>query len=144
MSKWSGKPLIQSGHCVDLLFSTTNPCRSSNRTIGRSRMFPSTRAKCSNTQTFPVALAPPKLDPYQEDILMPATPSLVQSPASSISSAASIASLSLDCSGWTTQASDIGQPLQWKFSGNLDTWFSSVALAPDVVVYSVHTRKYSC
>lgn len=116
---------------------------------------------------FPAALTPPKLDPYQEwlilnrsrleakeeeeeeptpmvvecmsvvqmtDVLTPATPSLVQSPASSISSAASIPSFDSDDSEQMIRAADIDEPLQQKFSGSLDAWFDSAAFASDVTV----------
>ena len=107
-----------------------------------------------------MALDPPKLDPYQEwlipnqnlpeaeeeeptptvegtsvaatsDVLTPATPPLVQSPASSISSAAER----------TIQVTDISDPLPQKFSGNLDAWFDSAAPAPNVAVHGVYNVK---
>lgn len=121
-----------------------------------------------------MALTPPKLDPYQEwlilnqsrleaeegeeeqltpmavecmsvvprtDVLTPATPPLVQSPASSISSAASIASFDLDDGERTIQVTDIGEPPRQKFSGNLDAWFDSAAPAQDVSVRGVYNAK---
>jgi len=130
--------------------------------------------ECSNAQTFPVALTPPKLDPYQEwlalnqsrleaeeeeeeeptpmavecmsvapmsDVLTPSTPPLVRSPASSISSAASIASFDLDDGEKTIQVADISEPLPRKFSGNLGAWFDSAAPAPDVAVCGVDSAK---
>jgi len=146
----------------------------SSRTIGRSRTLPSIGTERSNAQAFPVALTPPKLDPYQEwlilnqsrleaeeeeeeeptpvaaermsvapmsDALTPATPPLVQSPASSISSAASIASFDSDDGERTIQVADINEPPLQKFPGNLDTWFDSAAPAPDVVVSGVYNAK---
>ena len=120
-----------------------------------------------------MALAQPKLDPYQEwlilnrsrleaeeeeeadptpkavecmsvaplsDLFTPATPPLVQSPASSIS-AASIASFESDDSERTIQVADISEPLPRKFSGNLDAWFDSAAPAPGVVVRGAYGAK---
>ena len=64
VGKQSGKPLARSRSHVDQSFGTTNVCESSSRTIGRSRTLPSIGTECSNVQTLPVALTPPKLDPY--------------------------------------------------------------------------------
>ena len=75
------------------------------------------------------------------DVLTPATPPLVQSPAFSISSAASIASFDSDDSDRTIQVADINEPLPRKFSGNLDAWFDSAAPAPGVVVRGVYSAK---
>ena len=174
VGKQSGKPLVRSRSHADLSFGTTNPCAASSRTIGRSRTFHSIGTECSNAQMFPVVLAPPKLDPYQEwlilnrsrleaeegeeeeptpmvvecmsvvpmtDVLTPATPSLVQSPASSISSAASIGSFDSDDGERTVQVADISEPLQQKFPGNLDAWFDSAAPIPDVAVCGVYNAK---
>ena len=174
VGKQSGKPLVRSRSHADLSFGVTNPCGASSRTIGRSRTFPSIGTECSNAKTFPVALTPPRLDPYQEwlilnqsrleaeeeeeeeptpmavecisvvpmtDVLTPATPPLVQSPASSISSAASIASFDSDDGERTIQVADINEPLQQKPSGNLDAWFDSAAPAPDVAVCGVYNAK---
>jgi hypothetical protein len=121
-----------------------------------------------------VALSPPKLDPYQEwlilnqsrleaeeeeeaeptpmalefmsaasvsDVLTPATPPLVQSPASSIFSTASIASFDSDDGERTIQVVDINEPLPRKFSGNLDAWFDSAAPAPVVAVGDMYGAK---
>jgi hypothetical protein len=121
-----------------------------------------------------VALSQPKLDPYQEwlilnqsrleaeegeeeeptpmavectsvapvsDVLTPATPPLVQSPAFSISSTASIASFDSDDSERTIQVADISEPLHRKFSGNLDAWFDSAAPAPGVAVRGLYSAK---
>jgi len=142
--------------------------------IGRSRTLPSIGTESSNAQTFPVAPSPPKLDPYQEwlvlnqsrleaeeeeeventpmavecmsvaqipDVLTPATPPLVQSPASSISSAASITSFDLDDGERTIQVADISEPLPKKFPGNLDAWFDSAAPAPGVATCGVYDAK---
>ena len=139
-----------------------------------SRTFPSTGTECSNTKTFPVALTPPRLDPYQEwlilnqsrleaeeeeeeeptpmaikcisvvpmtDVFTPATPPLVQSPASSIFSAASIASFNSDDGERTIQVADINEPLQQKPPGNLDAWFDSVAPAPNLTIYSIRRES---
>jgi hypothetical protein len=67
------------------------------------------------------------------NVLIPTNPPLVQSPASSISSTASIASFDSDDGERTIQVVDINKPLPWKFSGNLDVWFDSAAPAPVVV-----------
>jgi len=174
VGKQSGKPLARSRSHADLSFGTTNLCGTSSRTIGRSRTLPSIGMERSNAQTLPVALTPPKLDPYQEwlilnqsrleaeeeeeeeptpvaaesmsvapmtDVLTPATPPLVQSPASSISSAASIASFDSDDGERTIQVVDISEPPTQKFPGNLDAWFDSAAPAPDVVVRGVYNAK---
>ena len=104
--------------------------------VRRSRTFLSIGAECSNTQTLPTALDPQKLDPdwewliaYQSrldaseveltpmaiermsvvptsDIFTLVIPPPVQSPVSSISSAASIGSFDLDDSESTIQISD--------------------------------------
>jgi len=170
VGKQYGKPLVRSRSHADLSFGATNPCGTSSRTIGTSRTLPSIGTECSNAKTFPVALISPKLDPYQEwlilnqscleaeaeeptpmaverisvvptiDVLTPATPPLVQSPASSISSAASIASFDLDGKR-TIQMMDISEPLQQKPSGNLDKWFDSAAPAPNVAVCGVYNVK---
>ena len=173
VGKQSGKPLVRSRSHADLSLPT-NPNGASSRTIGRSRTFPSIGTECSDARTFPVAPTPPKLDPYQEwlilnqsrleteegeeeqptpmavecmsvapmdEILTPATPSLVQSPASSISSAASIASFDSDDGERTIQVADISEPLRQKFTGNLDAWFDSAAPASDVVVCGVYGTK---
>lgn len=68
------------------------------------------------------------------DILTPATPPLVQSPASSVSSAASIASFDSDDIGRTIQVADISKPLPGQYPGNLDAWFDSAAPAQGVAV----------
>ena len=174
VGKQSGKQLVRSRSHADLSFGATNPCGASSRTIGRSRTFPSIGTECSNARTFPVALTPPKLDPYQEwlilnqsrleaeeeeeeeptpmavecmsvaprtDVLTPATPPLVRSPASSISSAASIASFDSDDGERTIQVADISEPLQQKPPGNLDAWFDSDAPAPNVAVCGVYNAK---
>ena len=60
------------------------------------------------------------------DVLTPATPPLVQSPASSISSAGSIASFDSDDGERTIQIADVNVPPR-KFSGNLDAWFDFAA-----------------
>ena len=79
------------------------------------------------------------------DILTPSTPSLVQSPASSIFSAASIALLDLDDSDRTIQVADISEPLPPEFSRNLDTWFDSAASVPGVAVHIVYrTKVFEC
>ena len=121
-----------------------------------------------------MALTPPKLDPYQEwlvlnrsrleaeeeeeeestpmaveytsaapmsDVLTPATPPLVQSPASSISSAASIASFDSDDGERTIQVADVNEPLPQKFPGNLDAWFDSAAPVQDVAVCGSYNLK---
>lgn len=174
VGKQSGKPLIRSRSHADLSFGPTNRCGASSRTIGRSRTFPSIGTECSNAQMFPVAPTPPKLDPYQEwlvlnqsrleaeeeeeeeptpmavecvstvpmtDILTPATPPLVQSPASSVSSAASIASFDSDDGGRTIQVADISKPLPGQYPGNLDAWFDSAAPAQGVAVRGVYNAK---
>jgi len=174
VGKQSGKPLARSRSHADLSFGTTNLSGASSRTIGRSRTLPSIGTEASNAQTFPVAPAPPKLDPYQEwlvlnqsrleaeeeeeventpmavecmsvaqipDVLTPATPPLVQSPASSISSAASIISFDLDDGERTIQVVDISEPLPQKFPGNLDAWFDSAAPAPGIAVCGVYSAK---
>ena len=170
VGKQSGKPLVRSRSHADLSFGATKPCETSGGTIGRSRTLPSIGTECSNARTFPVALTSPKLDPYQErpilnqsrleaeeeeptlmvverisvvpmtDVLTPATPPLVQSPASSISSAASTASFDSDDER-TIQMTDISKPLQQKPSRNLDEWFDSAAPAPDVAVCGVYNAK---
>jgi hypothetical protein len=75
------------------------------------------------------------------DVFTPATPPLVQSPASSISSTASLASFDSDDGERTIQVADISEPLPQKFSGNLDAWFDSAAPAPGVAVRSVYDVK---
>ena len=75
------------------------------------------------------------------DVFTPATPPLVQSPASSISSAASIASFDLDDGERTIQVMDISDPLPQKFSGDLDAWFDSAAPGPNVAVRGVYNAK---
>ena len=174
VGKQTGKPLVRSRSHTDLSFGATNSCGASSRIIGRSRTFPSIGTECSNAQTFPAALAPPKLDPYQEwlvlnqgrleteeeeeeeltpmaaermsvvpmtEVLTPATPPLVQSPASSISSAASIASFDSDDGERTIQVADVSEPLHQKISGNLDAWFDSAAPPPNVAVCGVYNTK---
>lgn len=174
VGKQSGKPLVRSRSHADLPFGTTTPCVASARTIGRSRTFPSIGTETSNARTSPVALDPPKLDPYQEwlllnqsrleaeeeeeeestpmavermsvvpmtDVLTPATPPLVQSPTSSISSASSIASFDSDYNERTIQVADISEPLPRKFSGNLDAWFDSAAPMRDVAVHGIYNAK---
>ena len=159
---------------ADLSLGTTNLCRASSRTIGRSRTLPSIGTECSNAQTFPVAPTSPKLDPYQNwlilnqsrleaeeeeeeepipmavecmsvppmsDALVPATPPLVQSPASSISSTASITSFDSDDGDRTIQVADISEPPRQKFPGNLDTWFDPAALTPDIAICGVCNTK---
>ena len=75
------------------------------------------------------------------DVLTRATPPLVQSPASSISSAAYITSSYSDDGERTIQVTDISEPLPQKFTGDLDAWFDCVAPAPDVVVCGVYNVK---
>ena len=70
VGKQSGKPLVRSRSHPDLSFGTTNLCGTSSRTIGRSRTFPSLGTECSNAQSSPLALSQPKLDPYQEWLLL--------------------------------------------------------------------------
>jgi len=174
VGKQSGKPLARSRSHADLSFGTANLCGASSRTIGRSRTLPSIGTESSNAQAFPVAQTPPKLDPYQEwlvlnqsrleaeeeeevehtpmadecmsvapipDVLTPATPPLVQSPASSISSAASVTSFDLDDGERTIQVTDISEPLPQKFSGDLGAWFDTAAPAPGVAVCGVYSAK---
>ena len=174
VGKQSGKPLVRSRSHADLSLGATNPCGASSRTIGRSRTLPSIGTERSNAQTFPVAPTSPKLDPYQEwlilnqsrleaeeeeeeeptpmavecmsvppmsNALTPATPPLVQSPASSISSTASMTSFDSDDGDRTIQVADIGEPLRQKFPGNLDAWFDSAAPAPDVAICGVCNVK---
>ena len=62
--------------------------------------------------------------------LTPATPPLVRSPASSISSAASIASFDLDDGGGTIQVAGTSEALSQKFSGNLDVGSTQQPLHP--------------
>jgi hypothetical protein len=50
-------------------FGTTNLYGTSSRTIGRSRTLPSIGMELSNAQ-FSLALSPPKLDPYQEWLIL--------------------------------------------------------------------------
>ena len=174
VGKQSGKPLVRSRSHADISFGSTNPRGVSNRTIGRSKTFSSIGTECSNSQAFPMAPTPPKLDPYQEwlilnqsrleaeeeeeeeptpmavecrsaapisDVLTPATPPLVQSPAFSISSTASIASFDSDDSERTIQVADISEPLPRKFPENLDAWFDSAAPAQGVAVHGVYNAK---
>jgi len=70
VGKQSGKPLARSRSHADLSFGTMNLYGTSSRTIGRSRTLPSIGTGCSNAQAFPVALTPPKLDPYQEWLIL--------------------------------------------------------------------------
>ena len=70
VGKQSGKPLVRSRSHADLSFGTTHSCGAPSRTIGRSRTFPSFGTECSNAQAFPVAPTPPKLDPYQEWLVL--------------------------------------------------------------------------
>jgi len=173
VGKQSGKPLVRSRSHADLSFGTTSLCGTSSRTIGRSRTFPSIGTECSNAKTLPVAPTPPRLDPYQEwlilnqsrleaeeeeeeeptpmavecmsvapmsDVFTPATPPLVQSPASSISTT-SIASFDSDDGERTIQVADIGEPLSQKLSGSLDAWFDSATPGPDVAVCGVYNAK---
>jgi len=173
VGKQSGKPSVRSRSHADLSFGATNG--TSSRTIRRSRTFPSIGTECSNAKTFPVALSPPKLDPYWEwlvlnrgrrleaeegeeeepthmavecisvdpmtDVLTSATSPPVQSPASSISSAAYIASFDSHDGERTIQVTDISEPPQQKPSGNLDEWFDSAAPASDIAVCGVYNAK---
>ena len=174
VGKQSGKPLVRSRSHADLSFGTTNLCGASSRIIGRTRTLPSIGTECANAQASPVALAKPRLDPYQEwlilnqsrleaeeeeeaeptpmavermsvapmsDVLTPATPPLVQSPASSISSAASIASFDSDDNERTIQVADVSEPLPRKFSGNLDAWFDSAAPAQGLAMRGMYSAK---
>ena len=79
--------------------------------------------------------------PPMSNALTPATPPLVQSPASSVSSTASITSFDSDDGDRTIQVADISEPLRQKFPGNLDAWFDSAAPAPDVAICGVCNAK---
>ena len=69
VGKQSGKPLIRSRSHTDLSL-VPSLCAASSRTIGRSRTFSSLGTERSNAQTFHTALDPPKLDPYQEWLIL--------------------------------------------------------------------------
>ena len=73
--------------------------------------------------------------------LTPATPPLVQSPASSISSMASITSFDSDDGDRTIQVAGIGKPLRQKSPGNLDAWPDPAAPAPDVTTRGARNAK---
>ena len=70
VGKQSGKPLARSRSHADLSFGTANLCGASSKIIGRSRTFPSIGTECSNVRISPVALSQPKLDPYQEWLIL--------------------------------------------------------------------------
>ena len=75
------------------------------------------------------------------DVLTPATPPLVQSPTSSISSTASIGSFDSDDGERTIQVADVSEPPPEKFSGNLDAWFDSAAPASNPALRGVYNAK---
>ena len=75
------------------------------------------------------------------DIFTLVTPLLVQSPASSISSATSISSFDLDDGERMILVADIGDPLPQRFSRNLAAWFDSVAPASNVAAHDVYNAK---